>query len=67
MLQRRKGKKQDNAHPASVIMNTEKHKRYLTLKNVTINFTESQILRNLKNGVQLLRKASWRKGSIYTI
>lgn len=66
---REKRKKQDNAYPASIIMNTEIHKiQHLTLINImTINLTESQIYLNLKNGIQLLRKASWRKGSIYTI
>lgn len=65
-----KGKNQDNAYPVSVIMNTETHKRQhlILISTITaINLTKCQIFRNLKNGVQSLRKASWRKGSICTI
>lgn len=70
MRTKQKEKKQDNAYPVSVIMNTETHKRqHLILIStiMTINLTKCQIFRNLKNGVQSLRKASWRKGSIHTI
>lgn len=60
VLERCKREKQDNAYPGSVIINIEIHKGHLILINtiMTINVTECQIFRNLKNIVQLLRKAS---------
>ena len=53
MLERSKKKKTRQCIPCSIIMRTEMNKRHLILINTitTVNVTECQIFRNLKNGV----------------